>query len=316
MNLNRAIIGPILSILFLVFFVYMISGVNWIFNNSFQAQSNDVLLGSVSNGVQNTVFENPTNTIGDIAVPVVTKKPSVDINAKAAISIENNLQDINKIIFDKNGSTQLPIASLTKLMTAVVVLDNYNLSDTCQVDEIADSKDSMKQDVKLGDKMSVKNFLEIMLIESSNKSAYALSEMIGEENFVKLMNQKAKTIGLKNTFFTDPTGLDSGDVSTAEDLAKLAEYILKNYPEISAVSQTKNLYISGFGNVTNTDELLGEIPEIICSKTGFTTAAKGCLLLVINNPKNNDYYINVILGADDRFSEMKKLFDWSSSACN
>jgi D-alanyl-D-alanine carboxypeptidase len=60
---------------------------------------------------------------------------------------------------------------------------------------------------------------------------------------------------------------------------------------------------------------LGEIPEVVCSKTGFTTSAKGCLLIALNNPKNNDYIINVILGADDRFSEMKKLVNWPNATC-
>ena len=78
-----------------------------------------------------------------------------------------------------------------------------------------------------------------MLIESSNKSAYALSEIMGEQKFVNLMNKKAKEIGLENTFFVDPTGLSSQDVSTASDLAKLAEYILKNYPKIARYNENK-----------------------------------------------------------------------------
>ena len=77
-------------------------------------------------------------------------------------------------------------------------------------------------------------------------------------------------------------------------------------------TKIKDFNVPNLGMIKNSDELLGEIPEIVCSKTGFTTQAKGCLLLVMNNSKNNDYLINIILGADDRFSEMKKLI----SNCN
>jgi D-alanyl-D-alanine carboxypeptidase len=326
MNLSRAIIGPLLSIVFLVLFVYGISGIQWIFGNSVLNPNNEIFLGSISNGInadniipKAAAIPNNNATIATaLVIPdtVVAKNTNLIISAKSAVTIESNLQGNEKIIFNQNGDAQLPIASITKLMTAVVVLDNYNLSDTWQVDKIADSQDPMKQDVKLGDSLTLNSFLEIMLVESSNKSAYALSELIGEQNFVDLMNKKAKDIGLQNTFFVDPTGLNSGDVSTANDLAKLTEYILKNYPKISDISQNKNMYVTGFGNIMNTDQLLGEIPDIVCSKTGFTDAANGCLLLAINNPKNSDYLISIVLGADDRFSEMKKLVNWSNAACN
>ena len=129
------------------------------------------------------------------------------------------------------------------------------------------------------------------------------------------MNKKAKQIGLQNTFFVDPTGLSSQDVSTASDLAKLAEYILKNYPRLADISKSKSFDIPGFGNVMNTDELLGEIPEIVCGKTGFTNEAKGCLLLVTDDQTNGGYFFNVVLGADDRFAEMKKIVNSLDLIC-
>jgi len=304
MNFKRAIKGFLLSFVFLVFFIYMIAGVQWIFESYFQNQNETVFLGSISSDVQAKNIENP----------------ELEVNAISAISVESNLKDLNKVIFDKNSDIKLPIASLTKLMTAVIVLDNHDLSNTIAVDERADSQDPMKQDVKLGDIMSVESFLNIMLIGSSNKSAYALAEgpggLIGEQKFVELMNQKAKNLGLQNTFFADPTGLSPENISTAKDLTVLARYILKNYPKIADISKEKEFYIPGFGKVANTNQLLGEVSEIVCSKTGFTAEAKGCLLLVVNNSKNSDYLINVILGADDRFSEMKKLINWSSATCN
>lgn len=302
--------GPLVSLVFLIFFVYMISGVRWFFENDVKIPNNGALLGSVSGVValQNEGVAPAENPVSAPAEP--------QINAASAISVESDLKGLNEVIFIKSGRAQLPIASLTKLMTAVVVLDNYNLSDIISVDQAADSQSPLKQDVKLGDSLPVESFLEIMLVESSNKSAYALSESIGEEKFVALMNQKAKNLGMENTFFADPTGLSSDDVSTASDLAKLAEYILARYPKIAEISSRKELDVLGFGSVTNTDQLLGEVPEVVCGKTGFTTQAKGCLLLVTKNPKDNDYLINLVLGADDRFAEMQKLISWSNLICN
>ncbi len=314
MNLKRAIRGFLLSFVFLIFFVYMIFGLQLIFDNSLQNQNNkNIALSDISGSITPLP---PFDYVqcSDSEQTAVKKNNSdnqrieeFNITAQSAISIESNLQDTNKVLFEKDSNLRLPIASLTKLMTAVVILDNYNLSDNVVVDKVADSQDPINKDVKLGDKMPVESFLEIMLVGSSNKSAYALSELVGEQKFVGLMNQKAKDLGLQNTFFADPTGLSPNNISTANDLTKLAEYILKNYPKIAAISMSKELNVPNFGKITNTNQLLGEIPEIVCSKTGFTGEAKGCLLLILNNPKNNDYLINVILGSDNRFSEMKKI---------
>ena len=316
-NLKRAIGGFLLSLVFLLFFTYMIYGMQSFLKNSSQSQAEDIFLGNFSNGVQNVVTQNEDKKT-DVRVDAATTQSTVDqeITAESAISIESDLLNVRNVIFKKNSGKKLPIASLTKLMTAIVVLDNYDLSDIVTVNKAADLQDPMKQDVKLGDAMPAKNFLDIMLIESSNKSAYALSELMGTQKFVDLMNQKAKSLGLKNTFFEDPTGLSPQNVSTASDLIELAEYIFKNYPKIADISMVKELYIPTFGTALNTDELLGEMPNIVFGKTGFTIEAKGCLLLVLDNPKNNNYLINVILGADDRFSEMKKLVNRSEALLN
>ena len=300
MNLKRAIGGPLLALAFFVFFAYAIFGVKWV-------------LDSFAQGVGEKEFSASLPIAAQNVEPTI---PDLEISAASAISVESDLQGSDRVIFVKAGDEKMPIASLTKLMTAVIVLDNYNLSDTVVVGSAADAQAPMKQDVKLGQALTVENFLDIMMIESSNKAAYALSELMGEQKFVELMNQKAINLGLENTFFTDPTGISSEDISTASDLAKLAEYILKNYPSISDISSNKELYVPEFGEVLNTDQLLSEIPEIVCSKTGFTTAAKGCLLLVTRDSKDDDYSINIVLGADDRFSEMRKIINYSNAICN
>lgn len=312
MNLNRVIIGPLISIVFLLLFVYMVAGAQLVYDNFLTNNSqglaqinSDIFLGSVLNTSQDFYSAGLQLSPDSIYIK--------DLEAKSAISVETNLIDQNRIVVYKNIEAPLPIASLTKLMTAIVVLDNYNSSDIVTVNKSADSQTPVKQDVKMGDTMPVQSFLQIMLVGSSNKAAYALAEKIGTESFVKLMNQKSKDLYLENTFFADPTGLSQFNVSTASDLTKLAEHILKNYPAILKISRAKQLYVQGFGDVVNTDDLLGEVPDVVCSKTGFTKEAKGCLLLITANPEKGNYLINVVLGAEDRFGEMKQIIDLASN---
>jgi D-alanyl-D-alanine carboxypeptidase len=295
MKFKRVIGGILLSLVFLVGFGYIISSIKLFFDS---LQSKEIFLGSVYDSVI------------DIVPPIITKS---DINAISAISLETNFQDINEIIFEKNSDVKLPIASLTKLMTGIIVLDIYDLSENIVVNKIIDLQDPIKNDVKLGDSFSVEDLLYMMLIQSSNTAAYTLSEGInnhpGEQEFVKLMNAKVKYLGLENTFFVDSTGLSSENVSTVNDLIKLTKHILENYPKIADISRVQEFYVPGIGNVVNTNELLKEIPNVVCSKTGFTRIANGCLLLVTSNPVNNNYIINIILGADNRFLEMEKLIN-------
>jgi len=291
MNFKRLIQGILLSFVFLLILSSIMFGADWFLKN----KDPEILLASVSGAVKTESAQPANNDIpNDIPIDNATKAPipyrdwqikDIEVLAQSAISVESDLSSEDKILFKKEGDKKLPIASLTKLMTAMVTLENYDLTD------------------------SVKDLLYVMLISSSNQAALALSEIKGEENFVGLMNEQAKKLGLENTNFSDPTGLSSQNYSTVEDLVKLTEYLLKNYPIITEISRTKE-----YGQLKNTNELLGEIPDIIGGKTGFTTDAKGCLILVMNNHRDGNYLIYVILGADDRFGEMKKLINWVNSA--
>jgi len=314
MNLNWKKIaeGVLLSFIPLFTFVFFVYG-SQAYLLSDNANPEEVFLGSVSNAQLNesdelntepaeiNLEENEANTI------------NTDINAKTALSIKKDSQGNKIIIFAKNEDLKLPIASLTKLMTAVICFENYDLAENIIVSEKADSQLPMQTDLKLGDTFSIDNFLHVMLVESSNKAAYALAEKVGEEYFVSLMNQKATEIGLRNTYFADPTGLSSENVSTANDLVLLAEYILDNHPEISQITTTKNYKLENLGEIKNTNQLLTQVPGIILGKTGFTNFANGCLLIVSKNLNGDGYLINIVLGADDRFTEMKKLISWQNN---
>lgn len=237
-------------------------------------------------------------------------KNDLDIDAKSVISLEvDNGQD--KILLEKNKEKQLPIASLTKLMTAAVVLDKYELNKRVFISNNAMSQIGDQGNLKIGEVLSVKNLLYIMLIESSNRAAYALAEVMGYDKFVSEMNKKAQSIGMLNTYFADSTGLNPKSYSTVLDLAKLSKHLFENYHLFGEIINTDkfNLYLEN-GNfhheLMNTNQLLGE-ETIVGGKTGFTEQARGCFMVIEKNPNDQSYIINVILGSEDRLKEMKKL---------
>lgn len=239
------------------------------------------------------------------------------IPAPSAISVQIGTSP-DKILFKKNEEKKLPVASLTKLMTALVVLDNYNLDQKIVIDQEAMAQEGDQGGLKLGETFSVKDLLYIALMESSNRAAYALSELIGTDNFIILMNDKAVKMGLANTHFQDATGLDSASYSTAKDLATLSEYLFKNYPLFKKIINLKeyDLYLPDgtlHHTLINTNSLLGQ-NNIIGGKTGYTNEALGCFMAVQNGIGNGNYIINVVLGSQDRFTEMQNIINWVNSA--
>ena len=253
-------------------------------------------------------------------IPIRKKDiPDFELGAKSGISVLVNSQGSEKILFEKNSQRILPIASLTKLMTADIVLKNYDLSQEIKISEKAVNQEEKLGKLETGKIFSVKYLLYPLLMESSNDAAYALAEVIGLRTFIDSMNLEAKNLLLDNTHFLNPTGLDSENsndsinYSTAKDLVKLTGYLLKEQPLIWEILSTPKFDLYG-PELININKLLEEIPGIVGGKTGYTEKALGCFLLVTKAPNSNDYLINVILGSEDRFGEMKKLIDWLNQA--
>lgn len=243
----------------------------------------------------------------------------LNIDAESAISIETDLKSETKVLFKKDEEKVLPIASLTKLMTALVTLENYSLDQKVTISKEAVAQEGEQGSLKEGQILSIKDLLYIMLIESSNDAAYAIADVVGQNNFVFLMNEKAKSIGLLKTKFIDASGLNPKDTSTAKDLVVLTEQLLNNYPLVFEIIGSKEFdLILEDGTIhhklINTNKLLGEIPEIIGGKTGYTKDAKGCFLVIAKSKKEGSYMIHVVLGAPDRLEEIKKIINWINSA--
>lgn len=238
------------------------------------------------------------------------------IGAESAILVKIDRLGNEKVIFEKNSDEILPIASLTKLMTAFVALEYYDSSKTTRISKEAVGQPEDFGQLKVGEKLSVENLLYITLIESSNDSAYALSELINKEAFVDLMNIEARYQDLGDTHFADPAGYEPENRSTTRDLAKLTKYLLNEKPEIWEITTNQEFELYDPDGVfhhqlLSTNEILNEFPQIIGGKTGYTLEAKGCFILILEKKRTKDIFINVILGSNDRFGDMKKLIDYA-----
>jgi D-alanyl-D-alanine carboxypeptidase (penicillin-binding protein 5/6) len=240
-----------------------------------------------------------------------------DINSRAAVILEKST---GTILLGKNEHAIRKMASTTKIMTAIIVLENIeNLSDTVIVSKKAANIGGSRLGLSANAKITVNDLLYGLLLCSGNDSAIALAEFISGsvEEFANLMNQKALDLGLKDTHFVTPHGLDNEEhYTTAYELAILTKYALEN-KRFSKVVSTHNYTVSINGsskNINNTNELLGSLSGVYGVKTGFTNGANRCLVTAC---KRGDLdIICVVLGADTkkfRTQDSIKLIEYAFS---
>lgn len=223
-----------------------------------------------------------------------------NINSRSAIVFDRNSKEV---IYGKDENTKKKMASTTKIMTCIVVLEKGELTDTVIVSKNAAGTGGSRVGLKTGDKATVQDLLYGLMLCSGNDAAVALAEHVGGsvEGFAELMNAKAKELNLSNTNFVTPHGLDNENhYTTAYELAIMADYGLKNKTFRSIVG-TKNITININGkprNLNNTNELLGSVSGVYGVKTGFTNGANRCL--VSSCERDNLDIITVVLGADTK----------------
>lgn len=210
------------------------------------------------------------------------------ITAKSAIVADSAT---GKIIWQKNGGARMPIASLTKLMTALVFLDSK--PDWQKAVEIKpeDKTIPIVLNLKDGDKATIDNLFKVMLTRSANNVARAIARISGltEKNFVKQMNLKAKKLGLTQTKFVEPTGLDEKNVSSARDYLKLVKVAYAN-SKIAASGALAEYEFNTIGSgekilVKNTSTLFTSDLQITGAKTGYTEEAGRCQMIKVKNDK-------------------------------
>jgi len=277
--------------------------------------------------LQNFFYEQISEPLKKIVILEVPRhvSPDLEINSKSAVSQKITKRGTEKTLFRKNAKEVLPIASLTKLMTALVVIENpetYNFDKFITVSEKAASQDNVPvySNLKTGESFSINTLFNLMMTYSSNDAAWALAEVMGLESFVDKMNQRAEKLGLNDTRFLNPTGLDPVGIkhsektlhlfnrSTANDLLDLTKYILSNKPVIFEASLKKGPYktMNGISSLSS-----GEL-SFVGGKTGYTDEAGGCMVLVLKNSQDSKF-INIILGTDSsaaRVIESQKIINY------
>lgn len=242
------------------------------------------------------------------------------IQAKEALTMDLKT---GMILFEQNAHERRQIASLTKLMTALIILEENDLNEVVTVSPDATTVTGSIMFLRKGEKIEVKNLVYGMIISSSNDAArdLAIHNAGSEKAFVEKMNKKALALGLLNTHYSNAVGLDDKDnYSSAYDLAKLSQYVYqKSFIKEAAIVKEMKV-TSKDGGITHdlksTNDLLGtEFIKFKGLKTGTTDSAGLCVITVAENDTGNEI-LTVLLGSPDRFKETKILAEWIYRAYN
>jgi len=255
---------------------------------------------------------------------LILKLPPFKENISAVSWLVGEI-DSGKILLKKNENFHFFPASLSKLMTAILVLDNIDLDEVVTISDYAISAEGEEGNLKAGEKITVKNLVEMLLISSSNDAAIALEETLAKKgfDFLSLTEEKLKQLKMADTAIFDSTGLDRrGNFSTASDLFLLTREIYKNYPLIGQITRQaqKEVFSTDFKTshlLKNTNELVLKIDNLWGGKTGSTPIAKDCLLTIyeFTLPEKGDKIpiAIIVLNSSDRFNDTLKLYQWVST---
>jgi len=240
--------------------------------------------------------------------------PPPTLSAKSAYAIDLKTK---KVLFAQNEREPALPASTTKIATAMVALSHYKPTDVLTIGKI--SIDGQKMNLVEGEQITAQDLLYGLLVFSANDAAELLAEQTTGDRteFIKLMNEKAKQLGMKDTYFANPTGLDedtNNTYSTVYDLAILTRYLIKHFPEVVDISSTEHIYLPITSDHQDYDmysgiNLLTTYPGVVGFKTGYT--AEAGLTLINLTRKEGHEVIGVLLGSGDRRDEARDLLDYS-----
>lgn len=264
-------------------------------------------------------------------LPMLSFADEVSINSKAAVLVELST---GKILYEKNSTEKMYPASTTKIMTAILVLENSKLTDKVTVSSSALENipnGYVTCNLQVGEELSIENLLYALMVPSANDAAYVLAEYIGGtvNGFANMMNQKALELGCKNTHFVNPNGIhDDAHYSTAYDLYLMANYAMQNEAFRKIVSTTTytlpatNKYPSEDRVLNTTNDLIKPSSKkyyykyAVGIKTGYTSAAGNCL--VSKASRDGLEFISVTLGGtttssglNARYADTAELFDYA-----
>ncbi len=238
--------------------------------------------------------------------------PAPVISAKSAIAYDF---DTDTVLYSKNLDDKLPVASLTKLMTALVVTKRFDLNKIIEIEKRDLTSTGSIIGFSVGEQVTIQDLLKALLIPSANDAALALANHTAGSSleFTRLMNDEAREMGMVSTKFTNPVGWDiEENYSTTQDMAKIVQAVMKNN-ELAEIVRTKETTISSVDKAHNhklitTNKLLLENREVVGIKTGFTSKALGNLIIMQNH--NGRKVVTIVLGSTDREIDTQKLLNW------
>lgn len=257
----------------------------------------------------------------ELAFPVAPKKIindslGVKLTARSALVAD---WDSGAILWQQQSAQAVPIASLTKLMTALVWLDFNPGWDYEVTIKESDYREGGRFYLFKGERVTTRDLFKSILISSDNNAAIALARSTGLElsDFILKMNEKAKQLRMLATVFVEPTGLHIGNISTAADILKLAQAAFSEEDILNVINQKEDGYFikntGRYNRLASTNQLLGSYLNIIAGKTGYSDEAGGCLVVLAQGDQDQKV-IAIVLGSDNhfsRFQEVKSLVQWS-----
>ena len=242
-----------------------------------------------------------------IIIPI--KVCAIDTSASSAIMMD---MDTKRILYSKNINEQRSVASISKIMTAVLAIESGKLDDIVTIGDEIDNSYGSGIYIEKGEEITLRDLVYGLMLRSGNDASYAIASYVSKDNFVNLMNKKAREIGMVNTVFNNPNGLDeeAGNYSTAIDMAILTSYAnkLKEYRKIVSTKQhlvktNKKTYFW-----INKNKLLFSYKYLTGGKTGFTHKAKRTLVTTAS--KDNLNLVVVTLNDGNDFLDHKRLFEY------
>lgn len=231
------------------------------------------------------------------------------ISARSAIMIDS---DNNRILYSKNINEKRSVASISKIMTAVLAIESGKLEEYVIIGDEIDKSYGSGIYIKKGEKIKLKDLVYGLMLRSGNDAANAIAYFVGKDKFVEMMNKKAEEIGMKNTTFNNPSGLDEeeGNYSTAYDMAILTSYAMKLI-DFQEIVGTKNYYLKTNKNTyywINKNKLLFTYNYTTGGKTGFTVKARRTLVTTAS--KDNLNLVVVTLNDGNDFKDHRDLFEY------
>jgi len=284
-----------------------------------------IFLMAASFGFNKSVVNKPVKSVNVSHPKVVTVKDNegdkknnvlLQFNTGEGFTAKSYLiydKNSKQIVYGKDIGKQLPNASTTKLMTALVAFKNYSLDTILNVPESCVGLNGSNVGIKAGEKFYVEDLIYGLLLRSGSDAACVISTNFpgGRDNFIKEMNIKAGEMGLKDTQYKNEIGLDAeGHYSSSRDLLSLTEQILK-IEKFKIIMGTRSYVMQSLEGenyaINNTNELLFSLPGTVGYKTGYTSNAGECLVYGYENLGNK--LIIVVMGSKDRFADVKELLN-------